>query len=236
MGCRRQPRVPMTLPARLCGMDARGRAFVDRVRVINMSRDGALLEDVSCAVKVGDLVALRCDETTRRFRVIWEQSCSGEGRQLGLAAASPVPSIAECWLPVSGPDEFVRPRLASRRQKARYECELAVEIRLRGTQPPMWVTASDISESGCRVQVPHAMTPTTEVNLALWLDEEKVWMHGTVTHSMYGCGTGIRFTQLPQAAQQRLANLVDKSTNEVPDRRNAVAEVSSLSAAYCATT
>lgn len=225
----------MTLPASLCGMDAKGRAFLDRVRVLNMSRNGALLEDVSCGVKVGDVVALRCNETTRRFHVIWEQPGSGDGRQIGLAAAGPVPATVDCWLPASGPDEYVRPRVTSRRQQARYECEIAVEIRIRGDQPPMWVTASDVSDGGCRVQVPHAMEPLTEVSLALWLEEERVWMHGTITHSVYGCGTGIRFRQLQQSTQHKLENLLASSDKEVPDRRESAAEQNPLCAAYSVT-
>src|SRR5205085_7733050 len=149
MGCRRQPRILMPIPANLCGVDSKGRAFVDRVRVVNMSRDGALLEDVSCGVQVGDAVVLRCDETTRRFRVIWEGSGSEAGRQLGLIGISPVPAIVECWLPASGVDQFVRPRVSIRREQGRYECEVAAELRLRDIQNPMWVTASEISEGGC---------------------------------------------------------------------------------------
>jgi len=235
MGCRRQPRIPMTRPASLCGMDAKGRAFVDRVRVLNMSRDGALLEDVSCGVRVGDVVALRCDETTRRFRVIWDQPGDGEGRQVGLTAIGPVPAIAECWLPAAAPDDYVRPRVAPRRLHQRYDCEIAVEIRLRGEESPLWVTATDVSEGGCRVQVPHAMQADTEVNLALWLDGERVWMRGTVTHCVYGCGTGIRFRHLQESVQQRLNQVVASRVIKVPDRRECVAEEIPLRAAYCVT-
>lgn len=235
MGCRRQPRIPMPVPANLCGMDAKGRAFVDRVRVINMSRDGALLEDVSCAVRVGDLVALRCDDTTRRFRVIWEQSGSSEGRQIGLAGIGPVPAIAECWLPASGADNFVRPRVSIRREHTRHQCEIAAELRLRDVSTPMWVTASDISEDGCCIQVPHAMQSGTEVSMALWLDEERVWMQGTVTHSLYGCGTGIKFKKLERAALLRVAAVLANSEAEVPDRREIATQQSPLCAAFSAT-
>jgi hypothetical protein len=216
-------------------MNAKGRAFVDRVRVVNMSRDGALLEDVSCGVQVGDAVALRCDDTTRRFRVIWERPGSGEGRQVGMIGISPVPAIAECWLPVSGADEYVRPRVSVRREHTRYECEVAAELRLRDVRNPLWVTASDISEGGCRVQVPHAMQAGTEVSMSLWLDEEKVWMQGTVTHSLYGCGTGIKFTKLERAALQRIAAVLGNSENEVAERREGVAQESPLCAAFSAT-
>ncbi len=235
MGCRRQPRIPITIPANLCGMDAKGRAYVDRVRLVNMSRDGAHLEDVSCGVRVGDTVALRCDETTRRFRVIWSQAGNDNGRQLGLAAASPVPPALEKWLPLSAPDEYVRPRAEQRRRHARYECEVSAEIRPRGDAAPMWVTAIDISEGGCRLQIPHAMTPETEVSLAMWIEGERVWVHGIITHSLYGCGSGIKFTSLQQSARHKLTYLLASSDKEAADRRESTEELNELCAAYTVT-
>ena len=119
----------MTLSATVCGMDAKGRSFLDRVQVLNLSRDGALLEDVSCAVRVGDTLALRCEGSTRRYRVTWEQS-TAEGRRVGLAGVGNTPEIAMNWLPASGTDEYQRPRMTVRRELVRYVCEFAVEMRL----------------------------------------------------------------------------------------------------------
>ena len=235
MGCRRQPRVPMTLGATVCGMDAKGRPFLDRVQVLNLSRDGALLEDVTCAVSVGDLVALRCEAITRRYRVIWEQSTS-EGRRIGLAGTGAAPAIAGGWLPASDVDDFVRPRVTVRREHARQVCEIAVEMRVREISTPMWITACDLSEGGCRVQVPHAMTPETEVSVALWMDGEKVWVQGNVTHSIYGCGTGIRFKKLDRVARERIANLVASSDTTASDRRETSVQQEEFFPAYSATT
>ena len=235
MGCRRQPRLPITLTASLCGMDMKNRAFLERVRVTNLSRDGVLIENVESAVKVGDLVTLRCEETTRRFCVIWKQ-CVGEGGRIGLTGVGPVPTIADtCWLPAAAADEYVRPRVTIRRESSRYECEIAVEMRIRDVLTPMWVTANDISEAGCRVQVPHAMTPDTEVSIALWLDGERVWMQGKVTHSLYGCGTGIEFTKIERAALLRIANVLANSESEVSDRRETAIEQNQLCTAHSAT-
>jgi hypothetical protein len=230
MGSRRQPRIPMALSASVCGMDTKGRAFVERVRVRNVSRDGALLEAVDCAVTVGDLVSVRCEENTGRFRVIWEQAAD-EGRRVGLARSGPMPMAADCELPAAGRDEYLRPRGASRREKTRYACEIAAEVKIRGTRMPLWVTASDLSEGGCRVQVPHALTPMTEVSVALWLDEEKIYILGTVAHCIYGCGTGIQFRHLPLSVQQKLAAFVANLPLKAPDRRES-AVLSALCEAF----
>jgi hypothetical protein len=224
----------MTLAATVCGMDAKGRSFLDRVQVLNMSRDGALLEDVSCAVRIGDQVALRYEGITRRYRVMWEQS-TGEGRRIGLAGVGSAPAAADKWLPASGTDDYIRPRSTVRRDHDRHICEVAVEIRLRDVSSPMWVTACDLSEAGCRVLVPHAMTRGTEVSVALWLDGERVWMQGEVTHSIYGCGTGIRFKKMDRVAQERIANLVVKADAKVSDRRENGVEEETLCPAFSAT-
>lgn len=235
MGCRRQPRLPMTLTASLCGMDAKSRAFLERVRVTNLSRDGAQIVNVKSAVKVGDIVTLRCEDTTRRFRVTWEKS-GVEGRRIGLAGVGSVPTIADTYLlPASAPDDYVRPRVSIRRESSRYECEIAVEMRIQDMPTPMWVTANEISESGCRVQVPLAMQSGTDVSIALWLNDERVWMQGKVTHSLYGCGTGIEFTKVERTALLRIADVLASSEIEVSDRRETAVEQSPLCAAFSAT-
>jgi hypothetical protein len=224
----------MTLSATVCGMDAKGRSFLDRVQVLNLSRDGALLEDVSCAVRVGDTLALRCEGSTRRYRVTWEQS-TAEGRRVGLAGVGNAPTAAEGWLPASGTDDYQRPRKTVRREHDRHVCEIAVELRLKDVSTPLWVTASDLSEGGCRVQVPHAMTPGTEVNVALWVDNERVWVLGEVTHCIYGCGTGIRFKKLDRAARERIASLIAKGEDMVLDRREGTQLITEFYPAYSAT-
>jgi hypothetical protein len=234
MGCRRQPRVPMTLNATVCGIDSKGRSFLDRVQVLNLSRDGALLEDVSCAINVGDQVAVRSDATTRRYRVMWVQS-TADGRRVGLAGVGPAPSRVEAWLPASGIDEFIRPRSIVRREHDRSVCEIAVEMRMKDISTPLWVTASDLSEGGCRVQVPHAIKSGTEASIALWLDGERVWLTGEVTHCVYGCGTGIRFTKIDRAARERIAQLVADAREMVSDRRESDLEIEAFYPAYSAT-
>ena len=139
------------------------------------------------------------------------------------------------WLPASGTDEYQRPRMTVRREQDRYVCEIAVEMRLKDVSTPLWVTASDLSEGGCRVQVPHAMTPGTEVNVALWVENERVWVLGEVTHCIYGCGTGIRFKKLDRAARERIASLITKSEAMVLDRREGTQLITEFYPAYSAT-
>jgi len=79
------------------------------------------------------------------------------------------------------------------------------------------------------------MQSGTEVSIALWLNGERVWMQGKVTHSLYGCGTGIEFTKVERTALLRIADVLASSEIEVSDRRETAVEQSPLCAAFSAT-
>jgi hypothetical protein len=79
------------------------------------------------------------------------------------------------------------------------------------------------------------MTPGTEISIALWLDGERVWMQGEVTHSIYGCGTGIRFKKMDRVAQQRIASLISSGDVRVSDRREDGVQLYTLCPAFSAT-
>jgi hypothetical protein len=220
MGCRRRSRAVMNLSVSLCGTDSRGRAFIERVSTSNISRDGALLEGVRCLLKPGDVVVLRCEENTGRFRVIWAHACDGvDGRRLGLARLGPPPRTEDSALPISEPDEYQRPRVLSRRAYPRYACEVAAEIRLKDAPTPMWVTSATLSEGGCSVDTQLAVPSPTELNIALWLGEEKIWVQGVVVSSLYGVGTGIKFTSVSRQGREQLKDFLAQRTQLAADRR-----------------
>ncbi len=221
MGCRRQSRAAMTFSVNLCGTDAKGRAFIERVRTCNISRDGALLEGVQGHVSPGDVVVLRCEENTGRFRVIWKQEAdSAAGKRLGVARQAFASRTEDAETDIAEPDDYQRPRLHARRQHPRYKCEIASELRLKGGQIPMWVTSVNLSEGGCAVQTVVAVPCRTEVNVAMWLGEVKVWAQGVVVTSLYGLGTGIKFTNLSRQDREQLRDFLTRAAGEISDRRS----------------
>jgi PilZ domain len=221
MGSRRQPRVAMTLSVSLCGMDAKGRAFLEHVRTRDISRDGAQLEGVLGTLGIGDAVTLRCEGNTSRFRVIWEQDGEGRARTLGLSRIGSSSLPVDSVLVASAPDDYLRPRVTVRRRHPRFKCEVPVELKLKEKAGPLWVATSDVSEGGCRLQVPQLVDPLSEVAVALWLDDKKIWIEGTVAYSLYGWGAGIRFRGMSEDSQQKLLRLIAERDAAVSDRRSA---------------
>ena len=218
MGSRRQSREATLLTVNLCGTDSKGRAFVERVHTANISRDGALLEGVRNRVSPGEVVAVRCEGNTGRFRVIWQQE---DGSRVGLARITSATRPEDSELTAVEPDNFMRPRARVRRQHPRYKFEVPSEIRLLNAPTPMWVTSRNLSEEGCSVQTTAAVARGIELNIAFWLGAERVWAQGVVVDSLYGFGTGIKFTGMSRQDRQLLQNFLAQNKSEVSERREA---------------
>lgn len=219
MGCRRQSRTATALAVNLCGTDASGRAFIERVITHNISRDGALLEGVRWPVRTGDIVVVRCADQTGRFRVIWERPDGGGTRCIGLARLSSASRIEDLEASDTEPDTYLRPRKLARRMHPRFKCEVAAELRLKDIRTPMWVTSTNLSEEGCSVNTMVSVPAMTELTIAMWLGQEKVWAQGVVVSSLYGMGTGIRFTSLSRQGKEHLREFLHTQKECVTDRR-----------------
>ena len=87
LGKRRDPRIDVTLPVLLNGIDENGRPLNQRVTTMNVSRRGALLEGVHGRLRPGDRVTLTRGQKQEMFRVAWvgEPGTPGDG-QIGVSA------------------------------------------------------------------------------------------------------------------------------------------------------
>jgi hypothetical protein len=219
MGCRRQSRNAAAITANVCGTDSAGRVFMERVTTHNISRDGALLEGVRCALRPGDIVVVRCGENTGRFRVIWEQREGAGSRRLGVARLTSSACLEDWESSVPEQDDYLHPRKQVRRQSSRYRCEIAAELRLKNISTPMWVTSFNLGEDGCAVNTLVSVPPGTELNIAMWLGKNKVWAQGIVVTSLYGLGTGIHFTTMSRQGREYLKDFLATQTELLSDRR-----------------
>jgi hypothetical protein len=220
MGSRRQPRASFTLPVSVCGTDRKGRAFIERGITQNISREGAAVEGIRCPLEQGDTVVLRSGQSTGRFRVVWVQEPeSSQHKKLGLLRLASVGFSEDPALPAAAPDEYQHPRRAVRRQHARYRQELAVELRLKDVKIPMWATTENLSEGGCSVQTPLRVPESTELVIGIWVDQVRIWAQGIVVSSVYGLGTGIKFTDMSPDGRLILRDFLSNHSEEIVDRR-----------------
>lgn len=219
MGCRRQSRTSAALAVNLCGTDTRGHAYIERAVTYNISRDGAQLGGVRCPVRTGDTVVVRCADNTGRFRVIWQQMEADGGNRVGLARLTSVTRVEDLEAAEPEADDYRHPRSRVRRLQERYKCEVAAELRLKNIQTPMWVTSVNLSEEGCSVNTLVSVPAHTELNIAMWLGAEKVWAQGVVVSSLYGLGTGIKFTSMSRQGREHLQEFLAAQGELVGERR-----------------
>ena len=83
-----------------------------------------------------------------------------------------------------------------RRRFLRIEAAVQIEIRPFGTDVPMRLETSDISQGGCYVETSLTLELGTKLDIVLWLDQQKVTTKGTVVtrHSQFG--NGVEFDRL----------------------------------------
>ena len=215
MGHRQEPRVELNWPATLCGVDARGRSFLQCVTIRNISGRGVLLDSSECPAKVGETVVLRCGKHHGRFLVMWLD------RDRQLVGLQHVLASTLFWgldLP-AGPDHYCRERSVTRRDGRRFTAELPVELRINA-KVPLWSTTANVSEGGCFVRMLNGAPLFTRVDIAVWIDSSKFWAEGMVVSSINGEGIGIKFLSMSEEARLRLRDAIE-TAEEVDDRREA---------------
>jgi len=123
---------------------------------------------------------------------------SNEGNAASAAASAPTMARNPA------PDTV----LVNRRGSPRYKCEGGVEFYIEGSDVRTWGMVSDVSRSGCYVEM-HATSPVdTPVNMRLDVNGFRIHAKGIVRTSYPSLGMGIAFTGLDEANGVQLDELL----------------------------
>jgi hypothetical protein len=123
-----------------------------------------------------------------------------------LVTAHPPPS-----LPIATPSLGNNPEPSSSTEKRRcprYKCEGSVEFRTESIDVRTWATVTDISSSGCYVEMQATSQVGTRVDMVIELKDIRVRAKGVVKTSHPLLGMGIAFTEMTEAEQAHLDNLL----------------------------
>ena len=119
---------------------------------------------------------------------------------VSLAAPTPTPAAAPTPTPAAAP--------ADRRRATRYKCEGSVEFYLEGSDVRTWGMVSDISRSGCYVELHSTSSVDTPVNMRLDVSGFRIRVKGIVRTSYPSLGMGIGFTEVDEANGAQLDQLL----------------------------
>jgi len=118
-------------------------------------------------------------------------------------------SISAIEAPPFKPDIFTPSWGQDRRRYPRLKCYVAVEIRIDGSETPIWGNLSNTSRGGCLVETVTPVKPGAGVEIGLWVASGKIWVkglviNGTVTQSNPSFGVRIRFADIPSPERESL--------------------------------
>jgi hypothetical protein len=222
-----EPRVEVDLIVRAWGMGANGRPFSQNAHAVDISSEGAKLSDLEHPLTPGDVIGVQLGDKKARVRVVWVIDA---GALQKVQAGVRVLEGQQCpWeQELSKPEKVVaREAQASsetknKRRFARHKTRFPIELRdPRGVGTHMQTSAIDISGRGCYVETLMPLPLGTALNIAFWMDAERVETTGVVKASDGGVGMGIEFTGLDPQGQERLQHLLDELDPESADSADA---------------
>ena len=198
MGKRREPRKDIRVAVRIFGTDRGGQLFSEKVFTVNVSQQGVELSGVQAQPNVDEIVGITHGVTKAHFRVKWVgQPGSDKAGRLGLLNLSPEKSLWDFPLPPPGYDATVRDA-RDRRASSRAKCASSVEVYPTGEAAPIRTRTADLSLGGCFLEMPNPLPAGTQIRIALWVKDFKLWANAEVITSTPGFGIGVKFTEMTE--------------------------------------
>ena len=210
MVSRREPRKDIRVAIRIFGTDVAGKPFTENVYTVNVSRGGAMVIEIKTQLKIGEVIGLTYGKAKGRYEVRWVgQRGSKKENQAGLQNMKDE-LVWDFPLPEAGPEDAIRARaLNERRLHPRSRCNLSVELHPASGESRAWGRVADISLGGCFVEMPSPFKEGTQIRLALWIQDKKIWALGKVVSSRLGSGVGIQFLEMKDEDRAELKRFVE---------------------------
>jgi CheY-like chemotaxis protein len=169
------------LAGQLVWQDAAGRAGIRFVNVPHLSRRTL---DTWSAARATDLLVPERSMTIP-------------------AAPTPAPAaleaLREVLIPVSDSD---------RRDESRLECRLGAQVYKPGPKVPHWCSLTDLSSTGCYIEMPSPFPYGTELVIEVRAEEMRLRSRGVVRTVNPGFGMGVRFALDNEEQRQQVEGLL----------------------------
>jgi PilZ domain len=121
------------------------------------------------------------------------------------ASFLPTPSTD---VPPFDPDMFVN-ETDDRRSHPRMKCFVAVEIRVEGSETPLWGNLANTSMGGCFIELSTSIPSGKKLEIGLWVANGKLWAKGLIldgiaTRQTSRKGLRVKFSQMEPSEKQNL--------------------------------
>jgi hypothetical protein len=99
------------------------------------------------------------------------------------ALPHPVPVTTEDTPPFE-PDIFTPSWGQDRRRYPRIKCFVAVELKVDGSEVPIWGNLSNTSMGGCYIETVSPIKSGADVQIGLWVANGKLWVKGMILNGI----------------------------------------------------
>jgi hypothetical protein len=190
-----------------------------------------LLADPQLVAHLGKLLEI-CREAPPEKR---EKALFDAIREIRQQAAAETNTKPETGSPVTATEsappfelDICAPTIGQdRRRFPRIKCFVAVELRVEGSETPLWGNLSNTSLGGCLAESPAMIEPGKNIEIGLWLANGPVWIKGIVltgivTQSTPSSGVRIKFTTMESNERETLRQFLRfvENTNKTYQNEN----------------
>jgi hypothetical protein len=230
MGRRTEVRIARHVPVLVHGTDGRGSPFTVAAQTHDISGSGACLSGLNGVGMPGTKLDIEFQGRKARYRIQW---VGKEGtvrvNQVGLRCLEPGNYIWGQHLPEWAEDTFdpdaaevpshppamSLPRTETsatgpgkeQRQFPRQSCRIETLVAIEGTAMNVPAKVTDISFSGCYLEMLSPLPVDTLVELTLNPGDTTLHAHGKVRYSQMGMGMGVAFTGVAPEDFEKLLKL-----------------------------
>jgi len=236
MGRRSEPRLITELPVIVRGTDLQGSPFVLTAHTHDISNSGARVRGLNGVVQAGSKIEIECRGQKAFFRVQWVgQAGTSKAHSIGVRCLEPGRYIwsmpvrewaPDTYEPPEAPPSFQEPQIASvathpptawggreRRRFPRYQCRIEALVAPEGSSLRLPAKVTDISMSGCYVEMLSPLPVDSSIELILNSSETTLHAHGKVRISQPGMGMGVSFTALSPEDYENLRKFFPSSSD-----------------------
>jgi hypothetical protein len=142
------------------------------------------------------------------------------------AIPAPTPVMASATPPFA-PDIFTPSWGEDRRRYPRIKCFVAVELKVDGSDVPIWGNLSNTSMGGCYVETVTPVKSGADVQIGLWVSSGKIWVKGLVLNGIviksnpcFGVRVRFDFAGIERETLKQFLKFVESSTKAEQSERS----------------
>src|ERR1700758_4042995 len=121
------------------------------------------------------------------MREIKNQPSANPSAAPTAASSAPIPAptpVMPSATPPFEPDIFTPSWGEDRRRYPRIKCFVAVELKVDGSDMPVWGNLSNTSMGGCYVETVTPVKSGADVEIGLWVSSGKIWVKGLILNGI----------------------------------------------------